>query len=113
MAKSVNTVIISGTLGQDLELKATSTGKKTVQFSIAENIGSGDSAQTYWHTIEAWEKTAELIAQYCKKGNHVLFEGSLKQNVYTDKEGIKRYATSVVAREFTNLTPKKNEEAAV
>jgi single-strand DNA-binding protein len=88
----VNKIILIGHLGKDPENKTTPTGKSVTKFSMATN----DYGTTSWHYIEAWDKTADLAAQYLRKGSMVAVEGRVKYSV-VEKDGKKTTYTSVVA----------------
>lgn len=93
---SVNKVFLLGTLSQDPELKATTTGKNYVHVSLATNEQWTDTfgqkqQRTEWHHLELWGKSAELCCQYLKKGSRLHIEGSMRSEKYTDKEGVDRF----------------------
>ena len=73
----MNKVIIKGRLGQDPELKIFDNGNKVVNFSIATNDGNKENPKTNWHSCNAWNKTAEIIEKYFKKGDEILVEGKI------------------------------------
>lgn len=94
MAKyNTNVIILTGNLGKDPEFKYTQNGKAVATFPLA--VGDGDD-EALWVTIETWEKTAEFVGQYLKKGNSVLVNGRLKKaEAWIGKDG-KPYAKLVV-----------------
>lgn len=97
----LNKAIIIGNLTRDPELKTTPGGAKVVSFSLATNRtykGKDGSKQeeVAYHNIVAWGKTAELIAQYLKKGSQALVEGRLQTRSW-EKDGAKQYRTEIVA----------------
>ena len=61
---------------------------------------------TQWHNLVAWNKTAEILEKYVKKGQEVAIEGKLTNRSYDDKEGNKRYVTEVVVNELVLLGKK-------
>jgi single-strand DNA-binding protein len=81
MAKSVNKVILLGTLGKDPELKYTPQGTAVAKFSMATNESYKDKQsgewkeRTEWHNIVVWQRMAEVAAEYLKKGRQVYIEG--------------------------------------
>jgi single-strand DNA-binding protein len=109
MGKSVNKVILVGRLGRDPEMKYTSGGKPFCRFSIATDDswtdkGSGEKQQrTEWHSLVAWDRTAEICNQYLQKGSQVYIEGSLQTREWDDKEGVKRKTTEINVRDVTFL----------
>ena len=90
--------LFSGRLGADPEMKYTGGGKAVVNFSVAIN-GPGDKSE--WRYCEAWEKTAEIINQYFKKGNGIIITNAfLKTEKWEDRDGNKRERLKVVVKEF-------------
>lgn len=113
MAKSVNKVILIGTLGKDPELKYTPQGTPVCKFSMATNESYKDKAsgewkeRTEWHNIVCWQRTAEVAAEYLKKGGKCYIEGRLTTRSWDDKDsGQKRYMTEVVANDLVLLGSK-------
>ena len=110
MGKSVNKVILIGTLGKDPELKYTPQGTAVTKFSMATNESFKDKQsgewkeRTDWHNIVCWQRTAEVAAEYLKKGRKVYIEGRLSTRSWDDKEtGQKKYMTEVVANDLVLL----------
>lgn len=99
-----NHVQLIGNIGNEPILSKTSTGKVLARFSVATNEifqgKNGETKNTYWHNIVAWEKTAEYIAKNCGKGNEVVINGKLVSRVYEDKSGEKKYISEVVVNEI-------------
>jgi len=58
------------------------------------------------HQVIAWNKTAEIVEKYVRKGQEIALEGKLSSRSYEDKEGIKRYLTEVIAKEVLLLGSK-------
>lgn len=107
MAKSVNKVILLGTLGKDPELKYTPQGTPVAKFSMATNESYKDKQsgewkeRTEWHNIVAWQRTAEVAAEYLKKGSKCYIEGRITTRSWDDKEsGQKRYMTEIVVNDL-------------
>lgn len=105
---SVNKAIVLGNLGQDPDVRSTSSGQMVANFSLATNRSWTDrngqrQEQTEWHKIVAWAKLAEIIEQYLKKGDQVYIEGRLQTRTWEDKSGEKRYTTEIVAQEMVML----------
>jgi len=59
--------------------------------------------ETEWHRIVAWDKLAEIIGEYLKKGSPVYVEGRLQTRSWEDQSGVKRYSTEIVALEMKML----------
>ncbi len=107
--KSVNKVILIGNLGKDPEVKYTQGGVPVAKFSIATNERFKDKEgnwqdRTEWHNIVAFQKLAEIIGQYLKKGGKCYIEGSLRTGSWDDKEtGKKMYKTEIIANDLVLL----------
>ena len=102
MRGTLNKAVIIGRLGKDPELKYTPNGVPISLFSLATNESYKDKEgkrveQTDWHRIVAWRKLAEICGQYLKKGSLVCVEGQIKTRGYSDKAGVQRYITEIVA----------------
>ena len=92
----MNKVTLAGRLGQDPELKTVGNDTKRVKFSLATNDGYGDKKKTNWHNCTAFGKTAEIIAQYVKKGSELVVSGSIDYNKHEEK-----VYTGIIVRDFT------------
>ena len=100
-----NSVRLTGFLGSAPEIKETENKKKFAKLSLETNSyrknRQGERVtETTWHQIILWEKQAELAEKYLEKGSKISIEGRLSNRYYTDKDGIKRYATEVVVNEI-------------
>ena len=107
MAGSVNKVMLIGNLGRDPEIKEGNNGN-FVTFSIATNYWSKkDEAEVpEWHNIVCYnENIVKFISTYIKKGNKVYVEGKLNTRSW-EKDGIKRYATDIIANRIESLSSK-------
>ena len=103
MAGSLNKVMLIGNLGADPEVNSTPSGAQVATFRVActeswKDKNSGQKQErTEWVTIKAWNKTAEIVQKYLRKGSKVYIEGKLQTRQWEDKNGGgKRYATEVV-----------------
>jgi single-strand DNA-binding protein len=110
MAKSVNKVILVGNLGKDPEVKFTPSGVPVAKFSLATNERYKDKGgewqeRTEWHNIVAWQRLAEIVGEYVKKGSKVYIEGRLQTSSWEDKQsGEKKYKTEIVANDLVLLS---------
>jgi single-strand DNA-binding protein len=102
--KSVNKVILLGTMGRDPEVRYVAGNSiPVVRVSLATNERYKDDQgnwqdRTEWHTVVAWRRLAEIIGQYVKKGDRLYIEGKLQTSSWDDqKTGEKKYRTEVVA----------------
>ena len=109
MAKSVNKLFIMGRLTSDVELRKTTSGKDVASFSLAVDKGGKDEG-AFFFEVTAWDKLAELVSQYTKKGSKVLVEGRLAQDTWDDKEtGKKRSKVTITATDVTFLDSKQDQ----
>jgi single-strand DNA-binding protein len=110
MPKSVNKVILIGNLGKDPEVKYTPSGTAFAKFSLATNERFKDKSgewqdRTEWHNIVAWQRLAEIVGEYVKKGSKLYIEGRLQTSSWDDKEsGQKKYKTEIVANDLVLLS---------
>ena len=96
---SVNKVILIGHVGKDPEIHGSVTN-----FSIATSMKGKDGVEhTEWHKCAAFNRAAEVAAQYLKKGSQVFIEGSLRTRKWQDKDGTDRYTTEVIVGRLTML----------
>lgn len=99
-----NSVILTGRITKDLELKRAGQTQVT-NFSMAvDNPFKKDDASFF--DIVAFGKTAELLNNYCGKGSKILIEGNLKQDRFQDKEGNNRSVVRVIANRVEFLDSK-------
>ncbi len=110
MAKSVNKVILLGNVGKDPEIKATASGTVVATFSIATSERFKDKAGTWqdrteWHNLVAYQRTAEIVRDYVKKGNKLYVEGRLQTSSWDDKTtGQKKYKTEIIVNDLSLLS---------
>ncbi len=105
---SLNKATLIGNLGKDPEVRATPSGAKVANFSIAttESYTGKDGQKvdkTEWHNIVMWRGLAEVAEKYLKKGSQVYVEGRLQTRSWDDKEGQKRYTTEIIADNMVML----------
>ena len=106
---SVNKVIILGNCGRDPEIRYLPSGAAICNVSIAtsrqwKDKTSGErQEETEWHRVTFFDRMAEIAGEYLKKGKSVYVEGRLKTRKYTDKDGVEKYATDIVATEMQLL----------
>jgi len=103
---SINSVVLTGRLGQDPEVKYTQAGKAVVSLSLAVDSGYGDKKKTDWLRLVAWEKLADTIGEHLHKGSRIAVTGRLQVREWTDKDDNKRTATEVVVGSLEFLDPK-------
>lgn len=109
MARGINKVIIVGNLGADPETRYTGSGTAITSLRIATSEQwtdkqSGEKQErTEWHRVKLFGRLAEIAGEYLKKGRQIYIEGSLRTDKYTDKDGVERYSTDIIASEMQML----------
>jgi len=117
MAGTVNKVILIGRVGQDPEVRYTSSGAPVANFSLAtdESFKSRNGEQqqhTEWHRVVAWNKLAEICGEYLTKGKLVYIEGSIRSRQWEDQSGNKRTSYEILARNMQMLGSRADGERA-
>ena len=105
---SVNKVILVGNLGRDPEIRYMPSGEPVANITIATSSKykskTGELVEeTEWHRVTFFGKLAEIVGQYLKKGRSVYVEGRIKTRKYTDKDGVEKFATDIIANEMQML----------
>jgi single-strand DNA-binding protein len=109
MARGVNKVILVGNLGNDPEVRATSTGARIANISLATTESWTDKQtgqkqdRTEWHRVVFFNRMAEIVEQYLTKGSQVYVEGRLQTRKWQDQNGQDRYTTEIVANDMQML----------
>jgi single-strand DNA-binding protein len=99
----LNKAIIIGRFTRDPELRKTQNGKSVLNFSLASSRKYGGNEQVDYINCIAWEKGAEIIAQYMKKGSLIQVEGRTVSRSYDDRDGKKVYVQEVLVENFNFL----------
>lgn len=106
---SVNKVILVGNLGRDPEVRYAPSGSAICNVTIAtsrqwKDKTSGErQEETEWHRVVFYDRLAEIAGEYLKKGRPVYVEGRLKTRKWTDKDGVEKYTTEIIAMEMQLL----------
>lgn len=109
MARGINKVILVGNLGNDPDVRATQSGTQVTTISVATSEQWRDKQtgqqqeRTEWHRVKFFGRLAEIAGEYLRKGSQVYIEGSLRTEKYTDKQGIEKYSTDIIANEMQML----------
>lgn len=112
MARGVNKVILVGNLGADPEVRSLTNGNPVATFSLATSESWKDKMtgekqeRTEWHRVACFNKLAEIVGEYIKKGSKLYVEGSLRTRKWQDQEGKDRYTTEIVASDIQMLDSK-------
>lgn len=112
---NVNQCNFIGRTGKDVELRYTPSGKAVASVSIAVSEkfkdGQGQPQEhTEWINLVAWERTAEIMSQYVKKGHLIYVSGKMQTRSYDDRDGNKRYITEIRVNQMQMLTSRSNSE---
>lgn len=108
MANDINSVFLIGRLTRDPEIRHTQNGTAVATVSIANNYKYGDRESVSYFNCVAWAKSAEIIAEYCKKGQRIGIEGRIQQRSWDDADGKKRQVVEIVIENFQFLSAKES-----
>jgi single-strand DNA-binding protein len=109
MPKSVNKVILLGNVGKDPEVKFLPSGLPVANLTLATSDRFKDKAgewqdRTEWHNLTAYQRVAEIIRDYVKKGSQIFVEGKIQTRSWDDKEsGQKKYRTEILINDLSLL----------
>lgn len=111
MPKSVNKVILVGNVGKDPDFKMLPSGSPVVNFTLATSERFKDKTtgewqdRTEWHNLTAYQRLAEIVRDYVKKGNKLYVEGRLQTRSWDDQAtGQKRYRTDIIVGDLVLLS---------
>ena len=102
---AINTVTLIGRVVRDIEVNSTNSGKSVASFALAVD-GYGKDADASFIDCVAWNKAAELLAEYAPKGKQIGITGRLQTRIW-EKDDIKRKATEVIIDQFQLLSDAK------
>lgn len=113
---SVNKVILLGNVGNDPDIRTLENNVKVASFRLATSERYTDRngeqhENTEWHQVSAWNKTADIVERFVKKGGQLYVEGKIRTRKWTDKDGNERYSTEILA-EGIQLLGRKDESPA-
>jgi len=114
----LNKVMLIGRLGQDPEMKYTASGSAIANISVATGESwndkqTGEKVQkTEWHRVVAFQRLAEIMGEYLKKGSQVYIEGKLQTRKWQDQNGQDRWTTEIVAQKMSMLGAKPEGNGA-
>jgi single-strand DNA-binding protein len=114
MAKGINKIFLLGNVGKDPEIRSTAGGMTVASFTLAtadrQKDAQGNWAdKTEWHNLVCFQRTAEVVRDYVKKGTQLFIEGKIQTRSWDDKEsGQKRYKTEILVNELTLLGSKSS-----
>ena len=107
---SVNKVILVGNCGRDPEIRYLPSGSAVANVTVAtssrrKDKNSGETIEeTQWHRVTFFERLAEIVGEYVKKGSPIYIEGRLRYSTYMDKTtGVEKNSVEIVATEMQLL----------
>jgi single-strand DNA-binding protein len=112
----INSVTIVGNMGQDLKIRYTQDGVPVANFTVAvnEDYTNKDGMKVHrvhWFKVKAFERLAEIVAEYCTKGARIGIRGQLRYSQWQDSEGYNRSLVDIRAREIELLSHKNGDDA--
>ncbi|MCI5904608.1 MAG: single-stranded DNA-binding protein [Oscillospiraceae bacterium] len=113
----LNKVFLWGRLTADPELRQTQSGKLCTKVNVAvprRKYGNEAETKTDFISVQVWNKSAEFLCKYFSKGSAVMVIGSIQNNNYTDKNGVKHYECCILADDvqFGESKPSSSAPAA-
>lgn len=109
MSRGVNKVILLGNLGADPEIRYTQGQKQVANLSIATSESWTDrqtgqkQEKTEWHRVVFFDRLAEVVGQYLKKGSKVYIEGKIQTRKWQNQQGVDQYTTEIIGNEMQML----------
>ena len=108
---NVNKAILVGRVGSDPVVRET-RGGTVCNVSLATNSGYGDKEKTDWHKVTFFGKLADTVNEYVVKGQELYIEGRISYGKYTDKDGIEKYSTDIIANSMQMGSKKGNPSSS-
>lgn len=111
----INKAILVGNVGQSPTTRTMSNGEMVANFSVAtsetwKDKQTGERREaTEWHRIVAYRQLAEIIDRYLTRGSKVYIEGKIKTRKWTDRDGVEKYTTEIIADQMQMLSPRDNQ----
>jgi single-strand DNA-binding protein len=113
MARSVNKVTLLGNVGKDPEIRSTPGGTMVANLTLATSDRQKDAQgnwqdHTEWHNLKAFNRTAEIVRDYVKKGSKLYIEGKITTNSWEDRETkVKKYRTEILVNDLVLLSSRE------
>lgn len=112
----INTVALVGRLAKDPDLRTTTSGTGVATFTLAVNRDFKDAngnREADFINCVAWRKTAEILANYAKKGSLIGLIGRIQTRSYENQQGNRVFVTEVVVERFNLLESRSNNDTGV
>ena len=108
MSRSLNKVMLIGNVGNDPEIRATSSGARVAKISLATNRSWSDRSgqrqeKTEWHRLTFFGRLVDIVEQWVKKGDRLYVEGRVEYSQTQDDQGVVKYWTDIVIQEMVML----------
>lgn len=109
MARGINKVILVGNIGQDPEVRFMPSGGAVCNLSLATSESWKDKQtgqpqeRTEWHRLVFYNRLAEIVGQYVRKGSKLYVEGSLRSRKWQDQEGQEKMAVEIIVNDMQML----------
>jgi single-strand DNA-binding protein len=108
MSRSLNKVMLIGNVGNDPEIRATSSGARVAKLSLATNRSWSDRSgqqqeKTEWHRITVFGRLVDIVEQWVHKGDRLYVEGRIEYSQTQDDQGGTKYWTDIVVNEMVML----------
>ena len=109
----MNKVILMGRWARDPDVRTTQSGKSVARMTLAVDRRKGADGQqdADFLALIAWEKIADIAANYLHKGSKILVEGRLQSRSYDAQDGSKRYITEVIVSNLEFCESRRQEAA--
>ena len=101
--KSVNEVFLIGHVGQDPEIRATTSGSRIASVSFATNHKYKDEERTDWHRLKVFGRLVDVVEEYVKKGDRLYVRGRIEYSTTKDTQGNARYWTDIIVNDLVML----------
>ena len=114
--RGVNVAIVLGNVGTDPEVRYTPSGSAVANLSVATSESwkdkqSGETQErTEWHRVVFYNRLAEIVGEYVRKGSKVYINGSIRTRKWQDQNGTERYTTEIIANDMQMLDKKGEHE---
>jgi single-strand DNA-binding protein len=117
MAKSINKATLIGNVGKDPEVKFLPSGAAVANFTLAtserfKDKGGEFQERTEWHNLVAFQRLAEIVRDYVKKGSKLYVEGRIQTRSWDDKDNQKHYKTEIVINDLVLLSGRGEGESS-
>jgi len=114
MKRGINKVTLMGNVGDDPRVNQINDTVKVARFPLATNEvyfdKEGNEVQkTEWHQVVFWNKAADIVEAYVRKGIPLYVEGKIHSSTWEDKDGVKRYSWEVNGDNFVFIDGKRED----